>query len=58
MSSGPAGAMSAFNLSQAGLTVRIIDSKKERLLKGQGDVLHIRGAEILDVRHTAISLKP
>ncbi|KAF8598854.1 hypothetical protein BDV93DRAFT_609581 [Ceratobasidium sp. AG-I] len=45
---GPAGGMSAFNLSQAGLAVRIVDCKRERLLKGQGDVLHIRGAEILD----------
>ncbi|KAF8594284.1 hypothetical protein BDV93DRAFT_481954 [Ceratobasidium sp. AG-I] len=45
---GPAGVMSALNLSQAGLTVRIVDRKKERLLKGQGDVLQIRGIEILD----------
>ncbi|KAF8600073.1 hypothetical protein BDV93DRAFT_497033, partial [Ceratobasidium sp. AG-I] len=45
---GPAGAMCAFNLSQAGLTVRIVDQKKERLLKGQGDYLQIRGLEILD----------
>lgn len=42
--------MTAFNLSQAGLDVRIVDRKTERLLKGQGDVLQIRGIEIIEVR--------
>lgn len=46
---GPAGVMCAFNLSQAGLVVRIVDQKEERMLKGQGDYLQIRGLEILDV---------
>ena len=41
--------MCAFNLSQAGLKVRIVDRKDERLLKGQGDYIQVRGIEILDV---------
>lgn len=41
--------MCAFNLSQAGLNIRIVDRKEGRLLKGQGDYLQIRGIEILDV---------
>lgn len=45
---GPAGLMAAFNLAQAGLNVRIIDQKSSRLLKGQADVLHPRGTEILE----------
>ncbi|CAE6445491.1 unnamed protein product [Rhizoctonia solani] len=45
---GPAGLMCAYNLSQAGLHVRIIDKKTERLQKGQGDVLQTRGLEILN----------
>lgn len=45
---GPAGLMCAFNLSQAGFNVRIVDKKLERLQKGQGDVTQIRGLEILD----------
>ncbi|EUC60295.1 phenol 2-monooxygenase [Rhizoctonia solani AG-3 Rhs1AP] len=45
---GPAGLMSAYNLSQAGFHVRVIDKKTERLQKGQGDVLQTRGLEILD----------
>ncbi|KAF8600135.1 hypothetical protein BDV93DRAFT_448146 [Ceratobasidium sp. AG-I] len=45
---GPAGLMCAFNLSQAGFTVRIIDRKDERLRKGQGDAIQVRGIEILD----------
>ncbi|KAF8747524.1 MATE efflux family protein, partial [Rhizoctonia solani] len=45
---GPAGLMCAYSLSQAGLHVRIIDKKTERLQKGQGDVLQTRGLEIID----------
>ncbi|CEL53511.1 hypothetical protein RSOLAG1IB_06365 [Rhizoctonia solani AG-1 IB] len=45
---GPAGLMCAYNLSQAGLHVRIVDKKAERLQKGQGDVLQTRGLEIID----------
>lgn len=45
---GPAGLICAYNLSQAGFRVRIVDKKLERLQKGQGDVLQIRGMEILD----------
>ncbi|KAJ1303080.1 hypothetical protein OPQ81_011281 [Rhizoctonia solani] len=45
---GPAGLMCAYNLSQAGLHVRVVDKKSERLQKGQGDVLQARGLEILD----------
>ncbi|CAE6394567.1 unnamed protein product [Rhizoctonia solani] len=45
---GPAGLMCAYNLSQAGLHVRVVDKKIERLQKGQGDVLQTRGLEILD----------
>ncbi|CAE6464650.1 hypothetical protein ACGC1H_006039 [Rhizoctonia solani] len=45
---GPAGLMCAYNLSQAGFHVRIVDKKAERLQKGQGDVLQTRGLEILD----------
>ncbi|CCO37764.1 hypothetical protein BN14_11924 [Rhizoctonia solani AG-1 IB] len=45
---GPAGLMCAYNLSQAGLHVRIVDKKSERLQKGQGDVLQTRGLEIID----------
>ncbi|KAF8600078.1 hypothetical protein BDV93DRAFT_476800, partial [Ceratobasidium sp. AG-I] len=45
---GPAGLMCAFNLSQAGLSVRIVDRKDKRLLKGQGDYIQVRGIEILD----------
>ncbi|CAE7137395.1 unnamed protein product, partial [Rhizoctonia solani] len=45
---GPAGLMCAYNLTQAGLHVRVVDKKTERLQKGQGDVLQPRGLEILD----------
>ncbi|CCO32415.1 Phenol 2-monooxygenase [Rhizoctonia solani AG-1 IB] len=45
---GPAGLMCAYNLSQAGLHIRIVDKKAERLQKGQADVLHVRGLEIID----------
>lgn len=46
---GPAGLMCAYNLSQAGVAVRVVDRKQERLLKGQADVIQVRGIEILDV---------
>ncbi|CAE6361809.1 unnamed protein product [Rhizoctonia solani] len=45
---GPAGLISAYNLSQAGLHLRIVDKKPKRLEKGQGDVFQIRGMEIVD----------
>ncbi|KAG8684788.1 hypothetical protein FRC11_011597, partial [Ceratobasidium sp. 423] len=45
---GPAGLMCAYNLTQAGCHVRVVDKKTERLQKGQGDVLQTRGMEILD----------
>ncbi|KAH7338233.1 FAD binding domain-containing protein [Rhizoctonia solani] len=45
---GPAGLMCAYNLSQAGFQVRVVDKKTERLQKGQGDVLQTRGLEILE----------
>ncbi|CAE6477828.1 unnamed protein product [Rhizoctonia solani] len=45
---GPAGLMCAYNLSQAGFHVRVVDRKTERLQKGQGDVLQTRGLEILE----------
>ncbi|CAE6504886.1 unnamed protein product [Rhizoctonia solani] len=45
---GPAGLMCAYNLSQAGFHVRVVDRKTERLQKGQGDVLQARGLEILE----------
>ncbi|CCO32417.1 Phenol 2-monooxygenase [Rhizoctonia solani AG-1 IB] len=45
---GPAGLMCAYNLSQAGLHIRIVDRKAERLQKGQADVLQARGLEIID----------
>ncbi|CAE6507186.1 unnamed protein product [Rhizoctonia solani] len=45
---GPAGLMCAYNLTQAGCHVRVVDKKTERLQKGQGDVLQVRGMEILD----------
>ncbi|CAE6447934.1 unnamed protein product [Rhizoctonia solani] len=45
---GPAGLVSAYNLSQAGFDVRIVDKKPKRLEKGQGDVFQVRGMEIVD----------
>ncbi|KAG8789416.1 hypothetical protein FRC12_013524 [Ceratobasidium sp. 428] len=45
---GPAGLMCAYNLAQAGINVRIIDRRPKRLLKGQADVIQVRGIEILD----------
>jgi phenol 2-monooxygenase len=48
MLTGPAGVMCAYNLAQAGVSVRIIERRPERLLKGQADVIQVRGLEILD----------
>ncbi|KAG9119331.1 hypothetical protein FRC07_005688, partial [Ceratobasidium sp. 392] len=45
---GPAGLMCAYNLTQAGVSIRIIDRRIEPLLKGQADVIQVRGLEILD----------
>ncbi|KAG9075216.1 hypothetical protein FS749_013139, partial [Ceratobasidium sp. UAMH 11750] len=36
---GPAGLMCTYNLAQAGINVRVVDRRKERLLKGQADVI-------------------
>lgn len=46
--------MCAYNLSQAGFHVRIVDKKLERLQKGQGDVIQVRGMEILAVGPSVI----
>ena len=47
--------MCAYNLSQAGFHVRVVDKKAERQQKGQGDVLHIRGLEIIDVSFSLLT---
>ncbi|KAG9091521.1 hypothetical protein FRC06_000538 [Ceratobasidium sp. 370] len=55
---GPAGLMSTYNLAQAGINVRVVDQKLERVLKGQADVIQVRGIEILESIGLASKLVP
>ncbi|CEL63552.1 Phenol 2-monooxygenase OS=Trichosporon cutaneum PE=1 SV=3 [Rhizoctonia solani AG-1 IB] len=45
---GPAGLLCAYNLSQAGFLVRIVDKLSEPSQEGKADMTHIRGMEVLD----------
>ncbi|QRW07467.1 FAD-binding domain protein [Ceratobasidium sp. AG-Ba] len=55
---GPAGLMCAYNLAQAGVKIRIVDQRQERMLKGQADVIQVRGIEILDSLNLASKIIP
>ncbi|KAG8742962.1 hypothetical protein FRC10_000584 [Ceratobasidium sp. 414] len=50
--------MCAYNLAQAGINVRVVDRRVERLLKGQADVIQVRGIEILDSIGLASKIVP
>ncbi|CAE6440415.1 unnamed protein product [Rhizoctonia solani] len=52
---GPAGLLCAYNLSQAGFHVRIVDKETEASQEGKADMSHIRGMEILDVRTSLLA---